>query len=189
MTTSRSPRFPTRCPTSFGRRYTVQPGDSTFGVTLNALIGANPHIVNPSVIYPGDVLCVPGAPDITLPCCTILRPTTPQASIGTAMVALTEANERLVGVLGINLPPPSYFGDFDTYEGLVEIPSEGAYGFALSLNPRESMNWSGTITFPGLPGLRTFPADTQLSIRPTNYRTGTSARLPVLRGSLSPCAG
>ena len=30
-----------------------------FGVSLNALIAANPHIPNPNRIFPGDVLCVP----------------------------------------------------------------------------------------------------------------------------------
>jgi LysM repeat protein len=30
-----------------------------FGVSLDALIAANPHIANPKLIFPGDVLCVP----------------------------------------------------------------------------------------------------------------------------------
>jgi len=30
-----------------------------FGVSLSALIAANPHITNPNLIFPGDVLCVP----------------------------------------------------------------------------------------------------------------------------------
>ncbi len=29
------------------------------GISLNALIAANPHITNPNMIFPGDVLCVP----------------------------------------------------------------------------------------------------------------------------------
>ncbi|MDP2856362.1 MAG: LysM peptidoglycan-binding domain-containing protein [Bacillota bacterium] len=29
------------------------------GVSLSALIAANPHITNPNLIFPGDVLCVP----------------------------------------------------------------------------------------------------------------------------------
>lgn len=45
--------------------YTVQPGDSMFliaqrfGVSLNALIAANPQITNPSLIFPGQIVCVP----------------------------------------------------------------------------------------------------------------------------------
>jgi LysM repeat protein len=30
-----------------------------FGVSLNALIAANPNITNPNLIFPCDVLCVP----------------------------------------------------------------------------------------------------------------------------------
>lgn len=47
-------------------RYTVQPGDSMwkiaqrFGVSLDALIRANPQISDPSLIYPGQIVCVPG---------------------------------------------------------------------------------------------------------------------------------
>lgn len=60
------PRVPTTCPPGFQGRYTVRPGDTMFliaqrfGVSLQALINANPHIPNPSIIFPGDVLCVPG---------------------------------------------------------------------------------------------------------------------------------
>ncbi len=45
--------------------YTVQPGDSMFliaqrfGVSLDALIAANPQISNPSLILPGQIVCVP----------------------------------------------------------------------------------------------------------------------------------
>src|SRR5690625_1755718 len=60
------PRVPTYCPPGFLGRYTVVQGDSMysiaqrFGVSLDALIAANPHITNPNRIFPGDVLCVPG---------------------------------------------------------------------------------------------------------------------------------
>lgn len=59
-------RVPTTCPPGFQGRYTVRSGDTMFliarrfGVTLQALIAANPHIPNPNLIFPCDVLCVPG---------------------------------------------------------------------------------------------------------------------------------
>ena len=59
------PRVPKHCPPGFLGRYTVVQGDSMFsiaqrfGVSLDALIAANPHITNPKLIFPGDVLCVP----------------------------------------------------------------------------------------------------------------------------------
>lgn len=62
---SQHPRVPTHCPPGFLGRYTVVQGDSMFsiaqrfGVSLDALIAANPHITNPKLIFPGDVLCVP----------------------------------------------------------------------------------------------------------------------------------
>ena len=59
---------PTQCPPGTFS-YTVQPGDSMFtiaqrfGVSLNALIAANPQIPNPNLIFPGQIVCVPtGAP-------------------------------------------------------------------------------------------------------------------------------
>lgn len=59
------PRVPKSCPPGFLGRYTVVQGDSMFsiaqrfGVSLDALIAANPRITNPKLIFPGDVLCVP----------------------------------------------------------------------------------------------------------------------------------
>jgi spore coat assembly protein SafA len=48
--------------------YTVVRGDTLFmiaqryGVTLNALLQANPQITNPDLIFPGQVICIPVAP-------------------------------------------------------------------------------------------------------------------------------
>ncbi|NLP37438.1 MAG: LysM peptidoglycan-binding domain-containing protein [Firmicutes bacterium] len=59
-------RVPKHCPPGFQGRYTVKPGDTMFliaqrfGVSLQALIKANPHISDPNMIFPCDVLCVPG---------------------------------------------------------------------------------------------------------------------------------
>jgi spore coat assembly protein SafA len=49
-----------------GRTYTVQKGDTMyliaqrFGVSLEALIAANPQIKDPNLIFPGDVINIPG---------------------------------------------------------------------------------------------------------------------------------
>ena len=61
-------RVPASCPSGFQGRYTVQSGDTMYliaqryGISLNALIAANPQIGDPNLIFPGDVLCVPGGP-------------------------------------------------------------------------------------------------------------------------------
>lgn len=58
------PQATTTCgPNTFS--YIVQPGDTMFtianrfGVSLDALIAANPQIPNPSVLVPGQTVCVP----------------------------------------------------------------------------------------------------------------------------------
>jgi len=56
------------CPNGFV--YTVRPGDSMyliarrFNISLPSLIAANPQIMNPALIYPGQNLCIP----VTQPC-------------------------------------------------------------------------------------------------------------------------
>lgn len=58
-----TPPAPPFCP--HGQLYTVVAGDSLFliaqrfGVSLEALIAANPQIANPDLIFPGQVICVP----------------------------------------------------------------------------------------------------------------------------------
>lgn len=58
-------RVPDNCREGF-QQYTVVPGDTMytiaqrFNVSLGFLIAENPHIPDPDVIFPGDVLCVPG---------------------------------------------------------------------------------------------------------------------------------
>lgn len=59
-------RYPQDCPEGFISHYFVIPSDTMtiiaryFGTTEDELIAANPHIADPEVLYPGDVLCVPG---------------------------------------------------------------------------------------------------------------------------------
>ena len=55
-------------PACTGFLYTVQPGDTLFliaqrfGVSLEALIAANPQVPNPALIFPGQQICVPAVP-------------------------------------------------------------------------------------------------------------------------------
>lgn len=71
----------------------VQPGDSLWaiaarnGVSLDALIAANPQIANPSLIHAGDLLNLPGA---TAPA-PVEEPWTPPAATGNAMVDVATA--------------------------------------------------------------------------------------------------
>lgn len=53
-------------PPPTGGRYVVQPGDTLaaiarrFNVRLPALIAANPQIANPNLIFPGQIINIPG---------------------------------------------------------------------------------------------------------------------------------
>lgn len=68
------PLVPPFCP--HGQLYTVVAGDTLFfiaqrfGVTLEALLAANPQITNPDVIFPGQVICLPPVPPPSPACPT-----------------------------------------------------------------------------------------------------------------------
>lgn len=61
-------RVPDLCPPRFGIEYIVRPRDTMwklareYEVSVQGLAAANPHISDPDVLYPGDVLCVPEPP-------------------------------------------------------------------------------------------------------------------------------
>jgi|GEM_PF-91996 len=63
-----APPSPPSCP-SGSFRYTVKSGDTLyfiakrFGTTVNAILAINPQITNPDLIFPGQIICVPGAKD------------------------------------------------------------------------------------------------------------------------------
>ncbi|WP_116900986.1 SafA/ExsA family spore coat assembly protein [Thermaerobacter sp. PB12/4term] len=112
---------PPPCPNGF--IYTVQPGDTLFliaqrfGVSLQALIAANPQITNPNLIFPGQQICVPvgGPPQVpTVECCMLLFrtanvPRGPEAG-GVARIFQSAAAGANVLIGTIDLPAPTTFG-------------------------------------------------------------------------------
>lgn len=56
------PRPPKKCD---GRFYTLQPSDTLFsiarrfGVTVDQILAVNPQIVNPDIVFVGQVICIP----------------------------------------------------------------------------------------------------------------------------------
>lgn len=56
-----------------GRIYTVVQGDTMYeiarrnNISLDALVRANPQIKDPSEIFPGQEICIPGVPQVTCP--------------------------------------------------------------------------------------------------------------------------
>ena len=81
-------RVPATCPAGFTNRYTVVPGDTMFkiaaryNISVVALAAANPHISNANLIYPGDILCVPGPAELPAPKAITLATTTSTVDTG-----------------------------------------------------------------------------------------------------------
>lgn len=182
------PRVPTACPPGFQGRYTVVGGDTMFTiaqrlrVTLQALVAANPHIPDPNVIFPGDVLCVPAL--IILPCCVVLRPT---AAAPAGVAAAAFAHRDLLGTQAVgfiaSLPLPSRVGNFDLWLAEVRIPVIGGFGTQLFRVSEEPPAWGTLISLPAAAFLT---PDTRVVILPGNSVTGVSGPV-VLEGTLSRC--
>lgn len=170
------PRVPQSCPPAFQGRYVVQPGDvfyliaQMFRVRLEALAVNNPHISNPNILFPGDILCVPGF--IPYPCCTILRPRirVPFGTSGVATVNFAPRGGQAVSFMA-TLPQPTTFGNYNMYTGDIFIPGIGGFGNQLFPTPEDPQTWSTRIELPTVASV--MPNSTVL-IRPFNSVTGVS---------------
>ncbi len=174
------PRIPQSCPPGFLGRYTVRPGDTfyniatMFRVRLEALAVNNPHITNPNMIFPGDVLCVPGF--IPYPCCIVLqsRGSVPFGTAGVGFVHFAPAGGQAVSFMA-TLPQPSTFGNFDIYTGEILIPGINGFGTQLFPTPQDPPTWSGRVD---LPAVASVMPNSRILIRPSDSRTGISG--PVI---------
>ncbi|MEW5785790.1 MAG: LysM peptidoglycan-binding domain-containing protein [Bacillota bacterium] len=177
-------RVPTTCPTGFQGQYTVQAGDSMFsiaqmfGVSLQALIAANPQITNPGQIFPCDVLCVPcppfaeplPPPKLVLPCCVVLQPTFQpmpgSAPGGVALVQSLPTKWFRVCILAVDLPWDTQDeSDADAewhkkFEGVVIIPGKKEITFPLFRCQKDPAVWSGCVEFDSKTTL-----DTKVAVR------------------------
>ncbi len=170
-------------------RYVVEPGDTMieiarrFGVTLEALIGNNPQIENPNLIFPGDVLCIPiGRP--LLPCCIILS--IRELDISGSAVFFGALGRFSVGVLVQNAPPPDEFGNFNGYVAQVIVPDVDIYEAELCPVMSEPTLRAGRLIFTLPEGRTELPVTTQVYVRPLNLNTG-EVGVVILRGSLQDC--
>ena len=180
------PRVPVDCPEGFFR-YTVVKGDTIFllsrrlGVDDGLIIANNPHIEDPALIFPGDILCLPIP--IFFPCRVELFPVpdTPPTQRGEVLVEQLPNGQQQATIVARNLVPPTIFGDFDAYEGFIEFEGLGAFGFLLTETTPGF--WEGSIIVPR----PIFYAGTVVSVRPTDRETGVSGP-PILSRNLEPCA-
>lgn len=170
------PRIPASCPPGFLGRYTVQPGDTFFNIAqmfrvrLETLVANNPHIPNPNLIFPGDVLCVPGL--IPYPCCIVLRSLVPVpfGSGATALINFAPQGGQSVNITA-TLPQPQTFGNFDIYVGEILLPDIGGFGNQLFPTPQNPPNWSTRIDIPLAAQIT---PNSRIVIRPSNSVTGAS---------------
>lgn len=195
---------PGTCPG--GTLYTIQSGDTfyglttRFGVTLQALIAANPG-VDPNRLVVGQQICIPGVVQpqppavIRTPLCSLLQPVvselpaTADIPIGSVVVRQIAMSTRAYTVVAAPLPEPAALGNYNTYIGALNLITDDP------ANPRESVDlrlelsifgnqlptWAGTVVaaYPPIVG------DTA-EIRPFNTNTG--ARGPaILRGAIEAC--
>lgn len=166
-----------------GQLYTVRPGDTlqsiaaSFGITLDALVTANPQLITT-----GQILCVPVA---AAACCLVLVPTAaaPAGASGTALVSPSPAlggTTLLVGA--INLPPPASFGPFTGYFARFVPPQTPSFSFPLGLaasspQPVYAGGTSGiTQALPPATTVLVFPGTAAGAVGPV-----------VLQGTLSDC--
>jgi LysM repeat protein len=169
-------RVPQNCPPAFLGRYTVLPGDTFFAIAqmfrvrIEALAVNNPHISNPNLLFPGDVLCVPGL--IPYPCSIILKPLgrVPFGTGGVAYVNFAPLGGQAVSFVA-TLPQPQVFGNFDIYTGEILIPGIGGFVNQLFPTPEDPPTWSTRVT---LPTVASIIPNSRLVIRPSNSFTGVS---------------
>lgn len=179
-------RIPQSCPEAFFGRYTVIPGDTFYNIAqmvrvrFEALAANNPHITDPNVIYPGDVLCVPGF--VRYPCCYILN-TKGKVPFGTGGVVFLNFGPRgsqAVSFLA-TLPSPSYFGNFDAYTAELFIPNIGGFGNILIPTREDPPTWTVRIE---LPTAASVLPNSYAVIRPFNTMSSTYGQI-VLEGFIT----
>jgi LysM repeat protein len=190
-----SSRIPPSCPKGTKERYTVKSGDTMwliaehYKVIPQDLIDANKHIQDPSIIFPGDVLCIPKAkhkPElIKLPCCTFLKPKGQFLSADTLGIAMTrkftvlKPDRIAISIVAHCLPNPATFGAFNGYEGVAFIPDKTSWRWILYPSIEPITTWASTFTEI----TAQLTPDTVIEVRPVNTmnkQTGTT----VLSGKL-----
>ncbi|MGM1031755.1 MAG: hypothetical protein ACQEXK_04750 [Bacillota bacterium] len=87
----------------------------------------------------------------TMPCSMVLEPIDKKLTNakGTALVYKVQLRPQSfvrtnVSILGVHLPEPSSYGNYDSYEGFAFIPDEISWRFRLYPSPeKDSPTWAG----------------------------------------------
>ena len=153
---------------------------SIFRLSVAELTRINPHITNPNVIFPGDVLCVPG--QIAFTCCVTLDPVQP-SQLGEAGVALIYTSFVGTQAVSVMATLSSLPAGYDTWFAEVDIPNVGAFGHIIYPTPQTPPTFSGTIFFPTA---ATLTPNSIVRVFPANSVSGNEG--PVkLQGILNSC--
>jgi hypothetical protein len=138
------------------------------------IIANNPQISDYSLIYPGDILCVPIP--LTFPACTVLKHKSCSNICGTAVAEKLSNGKESIQIKAV-LPPPSTLGNFDTYFGQIDIAGIGGFGFLLK-NIGQNI-WEGSDTLPPL-----ISSGNRVTVIPGNTQTGAFGQ-PILEGTFT----
>lgn len=98
------------------------------------------------VVYPINTNARP------MPCSVILEPVDKNLknAKGVALIYKVQLNppsapRTNISILGVHLPEPSSYGNYDTYEGFASKPGEISWRFKLHPTPEDSPSWVGRI--------------------------------------------
>ena len=98
-------------------------------------------------------ICPSYSKAITMPCSMVLKPMDPELknTNGVALVYKVQLHppsfaRTNISILGVHLPEPSSYGNYDSYEGFAFIPEEISWRFRLYPSPEiDSPTWAGRI--------------------------------------------
>lgn len=181
------------CP---GQLYVVRPGDTLgaiaqrFGVSVQAILGANPQITDANVILVGQEICIPVQPAPVRDCAVVLTlsgaavPALPAIVGGVVLIQRTDEGNWALTFAATGLPAPESIGNFNTYIGTININGQQLSAILSRSAPFEQEpTWAGTRVIAENP----FTAiNSSVVIAPFNIQTGVRGN-PVLGGMVADC--
>ena len=98
-------------------------------------------------------ICPSYSKAITMPCSMVLKPIDQELknTTGVALIYKVQLHppsfaRTNISILGVHLPNPSSYGNYDSYEGFAFIPEEISWRFRLYPSPEiDSPTWAGRI--------------------------------------------
>ncbi|MGF9967118.1 hypothetical protein [Bacillus rhizoplanae] len=135
------------------------------------------------------MICPSYSKAITMPCSMVLEPIDKKLTNakGTALIYKVQLRppsfaRTSVSILGVHLPEPSSYGNYDSYEGFAFIPEKISWRFRLYPSPeKDSPTWAGRFD-----EITAQMENVEVQVRLSNSKTeklGPS----ILRGNIKYC--